>query len=172
MQFNLKGSINMLIYEKKVEGVRHLFASTTGIPTESDTQLTYKDIDGDVLTLDEHDTYLDDKNGGIIRKSDEKFVAVFAGATNIIPGGFTPLEKVLDHIELSGTYKKNYETGDKLTLARLVVKGVYTSGDKEVITDYTSSPAAETVLSTSDTKVTITAQGKTAEFDITVVAAK
>ena len=75
----------MLVYEKKVEGTRHLFGKVEGtIPADSDVQLTYKDAGGNTLTVSESDTYLNDGKGGIIRKSDNKAVNVFIGNTQII----------------------------------------------------------------------------------------
>lgn len=77
----------MLVYEKIVDKVRHLFGTMGHIPSEDDVQLTYKDGDNQELspapTL--NDTYLDNGHGGIIRKSDEKEVKVFIDATQIIP---------------------------------------------------------------------------------------
>ena len=77
----------MLVYEKIVDKVRHLFGTMGHIPSEDDVQLIYKDGEGGELTpaptLD--DTYLDDGHGGIIRKSDSKEVIVFIGANQIIP---------------------------------------------------------------------------------------
>ena len=40
----------MLIYEKFVDGVRHLFGTLENAPSEDDIQLTYKNADGEVVT--------------------------------------------------------------------------------------------------------------------------
>lgn len=40
----------MLIYEKKVDGVNHLFGTEANIPADDDTQLTYKDENGDAIS--------------------------------------------------------------------------------------------------------------------------
>ena len=77
----------MLVYEKKVDNTRHLYGKVEGtIPAVDDVQLTYKDSDGDTLTIVEGDSYFNDGKGGIIRKSDNKPVNVFIGDTQIIGG--------------------------------------------------------------------------------------
>ena len=81
----------MLVYEKKVEGERHLFGKVEGtVPGENDAQLTYKDTDGTVIEPELSDVYLNDGHGGIIRKSDGEAVNVFIGETQIIGGDITP----------------------------------------------------------------------------------
>lgn len=177
----------MLLYTKIVEEngkkVRKIFAAANNIPAETDSEVTYKDRDGDTLTINANDTYVDAPyidgdekergHGGVIRLSDGKFVSVYAGNVNVVPGhGYTPVAKTLKSIELdTKDVKKEYAVGDKLDLTGLVVKGVYESGEKEVITEYTASPANETVLAAENAKVTITYSEKTAEFAITVKAA-
>lgn len=159
----------MLVYEKKVDGQRHLFGKVQGtIPAADDTQLTYKDASGSSLTLSESDTYLNDGKGGIIRKSDNAAVNVFIGDTQIIGGEITP---VLTGIEVTAPTTVTYTVGDKLDLTGMVVKEVYSDGTKKTITTgFTTSPEDGATLATTDTKVTVThtASSKTAEFTITV----
>ena len=165
----------MLIYEKIVNGVRQLFGSATGIPASTDTQVVYKDADGDTITPVPNDTYLDDGKGGIIRKSDDKFVAAFVGNTCVIPNAeWTPAEKVLVSIKVTKKPTKLiYTVGEALDLTGIKVQGTYASGDKEDVTaSCTFSPASGATLSTTDTKVTVTCSSKTAEFAITVNAAE
>ena len=98
----------MLVYEKKVEGTRHLFGKVEGtIPAASDVQLTYKDADGNTLTVSESDTYLNDGKGGIIRKSDNKAVNVFIGNTQIIGSSISPEGEVI----IDGTPDSIYQSG-------------------------------------------------------------
>ena len=160
----------MLVYEKKVDEARHLFGNATGTaPTVDDVQLTYKDSDGDTLTIVEGDSYIDDGKGGIIRKSDDKPVNVFIGDTQII--GSEIEEKTITGIEVIPPTKVIYDVGDALDLTGMVVKEVYSDGDKKTITTgYTTSPADQAILAATDTKVTVThtASSKTAEFNITV----
>lgn len=40
----------MLVYEKTVDGTRHLYGAPTGIPSNSDEQLTYKDDKGEAIS--------------------------------------------------------------------------------------------------------------------------
>lgn len=159
----------MLVYEKKVEGTRHLFGKVEGtIPAADDTQLTYKDAEGNTLTISESDTYLNDGKGGIIRKSDNKAVNVFIGDTQIIGD---EVEVVLKSIEVTAPTKVTYSVDDTLDLTGMVVKEVYSDGTKKTITTgYTTSPVDGATLAATDTKVTVThtASSKTAEFTITV----
>lgn len=159
----------MLVYEKKVDGTRHLFGKVEGtIPAGDDTQLTYKDAEGNTLTVSESDTYLNDGKGGIIRKSDNKAVNVFIGDTQIIGGEIIP---VLASIEVTAPTTVSYTEGETLDITGMVVKEVYSDGTKKTITTgFTTSPANGATLATTDTKVTVThtASSKTAEFAITV----
>lgn len=159
----------MLVYEKKVDGVRHLYGNASGTqPTADDVQLAYKDANGSVLTLSESDTYLNDGKGGIIRKSDNKAVNVFIGNTQIIGGD---IEAILTGIEATAPTKVTYDVGDKLDLTGMEVKEVYSDGTKKTITTgFTTSPADGATLAATDTKVTVThtESSKTAEFTITV----
>lgn len=160
----------MLVYEKKVDNTRHLYGKVEGtVPAVDDVQLTYKDSDGDTLTIVEGDSYFNDGKGGIIRKSDNKPVNVFIGDTQIIGGEIE--EKTITGIEVTPPTKVEYSDGDTLDLTGMVVKEVYSDGDKATITTgFTTDPASGATLATTDTKVTVThtASSKTAEFAITV----
>lgn len=70
----------MLIYEKN----NKLFGTLENFPGENDQELIYKDDQGAELTLSRDDVYLDNKRGGIIRKSDNKMVNVFIGDFQVI----------------------------------------------------------------------------------------
>lgn len=161
----------MLVYEKKVDGVRHLFGNATGTqPTNEDVQLTYKKADGTTIEPQLSDVYLNDGQGGIVRKSDNAAVNVFIGETQIIGGTIVP---VLTGIEVTAPTNVTYTAGQTLDLTGMVVKEVYSDGTKTTIaTGFTTSPAAGATLATTDTKVTVThtASSKTAEFAITVEA--
>ena len=137
----------MLVYEKKVEGIRHLFGNATGTaPTGDDVQLTYKDSDGSALTMVEGDTYVDDGKGGIIRTKDNKPVNVFIGDTQIIGG---EIEVTLDAISVDPPTKRQYTSGDALDLTGMVVKEVYSDGTEKIITTgYTTEPANGEPVST------------------------
>ena len=101
----------MLVYEKKIDNVRHLFGTINStIPSISDLQLTYKDADGNSLTLSEQDTYLDNGHGGIIRKSDNKIVNVFIGNTQIIGSAVSPVSPEGEVI-INGTPDALYQSG-------------------------------------------------------------
>lgn len=171
----------MLIYEKKVtEGtsqVRHLFKSIGNAPTASDTQLTYVDDDGSSITVDPvHGKYFDDKKGGIIDEEGSK-VVVKAGDEVLIPKDY--VIPVVDHIEVGNDpTKKNYVVGEKLSVAGIRVDAEYTDGKIVPIRkkELTFSPAEgyefkDTDISTEKT-ITVTYNGKTAEFTVTVTEAE
>lgn len=165
----------MLIYEKKVDGVRHLFGTEGNVPSNDDIQLTYKDFDGDTLTLDEKDTYLTDGKGGIIREKDGAFVAVFMGDKNIVPGkGYATPEITISSIVANTTkrFKKQYTEGEKLSLTGLTVVATYSDGSEARVNDFTTTPEEGTELTTSTNSISISYKGKTTTVDIEVVEAE
>lgn len=87
----------MLVYTKLVDGVKKLFGTMENIPSASDEELVYKDATGSVITLEDKDSYVDNKHGGIIRTSDESTVNVFIGDTQII--GDAPISSHSDDEE-------------------------------------------------------------------------
>lgn len=171
----------MLVYEKKVDGERHLFGTTTSsIPSQEDVQLTYKDEDGQELTLQEKDTYLNDGKGGIVRKSDKAAVNVFIGNTQIIGEEIeekSEPEITMTAIEVTTPPTKTvYTAGEELDLTGMVVTLIGTDGTQEVTetaayNEYTTSPAAGTVLTTEITEVVVSAYDFEDSFAITVNAA-
>ena len=72
----------MLVYEKKVDDVRHLFGTLEAVPSDDDVQLTYE---GAEVSLNKK--YFDDKHGGIIDE-DGNSIKVKIGDTYIIPAGY------------------------------------------------------------------------------------
>lgn len=99
----------MFIYEKNVEGVRKLFGAKENVPSENDAELVFKDTNGNVLTLAENDTYLDDGHGGIFRKSDGKPVIVFFGDDEeaFIPKGLVIKKATKKTTKVSNEEPKN-----------------------------------------------------------------
>jgi len=175
----------MLVYMKIVDGVKKLFGTLDKVPAPTDKELIYKDADGDSVTPVANDTYLDDGEGGIIRKSDGKFVAVQIDPASgddvtIIPNSsWEPADKVLTKITVAGFSKTTYEVGDTLkstdALKNVVVTAYFESGEKEVGVEYTTSPTDTTALATTDTVVvfsyTVGEVTKTVSKAITVEAA-
>lgn len=81
----------MLVYEKKVDGVRHLFGTMGTIPSNEDSQLTYVDENDDPVTVSLSDSYFDAGHGGI-KNSEGTEINVILDDTVIIPkGGEAPL---------------------------------------------------------------------------------
>ncbi len=160
----------MLVYEKKVEGERHLFGTVEGtVPSENDVQLTYKDTDGTVIEPELSDTYLDDGHGGIIRKSDGEAINVFIGETQIIGGDIPPAQMI--SITVTPPTKTSYVEGDTLDLTGITVVGNLSNGETVDITeDCSASPADGATLTTSNTKVVVSYFELTDEFAITVEA--
>ena len=172
----------MLVYEKKVDGTRHLYGKVEGtIPAADDVQLTYKDAEGQELELVEKDTYKDDGKGGIYRVSDKAVVNVFIGDTQIIGEEIevepTP-EITMTAIEVTTPPTKTvYTAGEELDLTGMVVTLIGTDGTQEVTdlvayNEYTASPAEGTVLTTDITEVVISAYDFEDSFTITVNAAE
>ena len=176
----------MLIYEKKVDGVRHLFGTMENIPNESDNQLVYQDEYGDAVTLTDalENQYFDDGKGGITMVTPEgvsSFLGVAVKDTNnqvtvVIPqGGFTPEEKEVKSIAVdTPPTKVSYTAGEALSMAGLKIEVTYTNNSTEILasnaTGITYSPASGTTLTVENTKVTITYKEKTCEQAITVTA--
>ena len=78
-------------------------------------------------------------------------------------------EKTLESIEITTKPNKTtYTEGEKFNPAGMVVTGIYSDDSKEKVEDYIYSPNG--VLKTTDKKITISYQGKTAELGITVKA--
>ena len=159
----------MLVYEKKVDGTRHLFGKVEGtIPAADDTQLTYKDTDGTTITPELSDTYLNDGHGGIIRKSDGEAINVFIGETQII-GGDIPTPTVTSIEVTTEPTKTAYAAGESLDLTGMVVTGNLSNGETiDVTADCTTTPVDGAVLTAEDTEVVISAYDFEDSFTITV----
>lgn len=71
----------MLIYEKN----KKLYGTFGNIDSDADQELVYRDENGEILELYAKDIYVDDKQGGIIRRSDNKKVDVYLCDIKIIP---------------------------------------------------------------------------------------
>lgn len=78
----------MLLYTKIVneeeKPVRKIYGTEGKIPADTDKEVAYKDAEGAVVTLKAGDTYLDDGQGGIIRKSDMSNVNVYVNDKIVI----------------------------------------------------------------------------------------
>ena len=81
------------------------------------------------------------------------------------------VNKVLTGIELNtANVKKVYDYDDALDLTGLVVTAKYNNNTEETVTDYVTDPANGTALTTlGENTITVTYQGKTAEFKINVI---
>ena len=76
---------------------------------------------------------------------------------------------VLTNIEITtNPTKTEYTEGESFDPTGMVVTAVYSDGSRVTITDYTYTPNG--ALNVTDTKITISYQGKTAEIEITVTA--
>ena len=83
----------MLIYEKKVDGEKHLFGTEANIPSDEDTQLTYEDNAGEEIDdIKDYTFFYED--GGImfgneskrqLPADDDVAVNVWMGEMRIIP---------------------------------------------------------------------------------------
>ena len=82
----------MLVYEKKVEGGRHLYGTLSSIPSDSDQRLIYKDENGDTIQPTLSDGFKDDGHGGIKDIEQDCKVNVFIGETCVIPPNYVAVE--------------------------------------------------------------------------------
>ena len=165
----------MLVYEKKVDGTRHLYGKVEGtVPAVDDTQLTYKDAEGNTLTIQEKDTYKDNGKGGIYRVSDKKAVNVFIGDTQIIGEEIEETETpLITGIEVTTLpTKTSYTDGESLDLTGMVVTGNLSNGETITITeDCTTTPVEGAILTTDpsgEIEVVVSYFELTDRFTITV----
>ena len=78
-------------------------------------------------------------------------------------------EKTLERIEVTTKPNKTtYTEGETFNPAGMVITAVYSDGTRKTVTGYTYSPNEG--LKTTDTKITISYEGKTVELEITVEA--
>ena len=148
------------------------------IPADDDAQLTYKDADGAVIIPIAGDSYVDDKKGGIMRKSDDKQVNVFIGDEMIIPkDGEAPIppvppepEKELVNIAWTKAPTKIvYQIGDALELDGAEITATYSDDSTAEVTGQCNfTPANGESLDLDKTVITAEFEGKTATQDITV----
>ncbi len=82
----------MLVYEKKVEGGRHLYGTLSSIPSDSDQRLIYKDENGDTIQPTLSDGFKDDGHGGIKDIEQDCKVNVFIRETCVIPPNYVAVE--------------------------------------------------------------------------------
>ena len=177
----------MLIYEKFVQGVRHLFGTINNVPSDSDNQLVYKDADGDTVSdISLNNKFFDNGSGGIIMvdsEGNETFLAVNINKgtpqspdlVNVVPGGnYTPEEKVLVSIRFKHKPTKTvYAEGETIDTAGIKIEATFKSGEKEDVTsDCSFTP--DSALETTDTEITASytygTVTKTATYSITVNA--
>lgn len=157
----------MLIYEKKVEGTNHVFGTMGNIPDETDSQLTYKDEYGDVVTPSLTDTYLDNGHGGIIEKSSNTPIDVFIGDVCVVNSGE---DIAISKIEITTPPTKTEyvnPSSNEIDLTGMVVTATYSDENTKTVTDYTYTPD-KLPLETCEFDVTITYKGKTATQSLSV----
>ena len=162
-----------MIYSKfDVEsGMYKLYEHIEG---QEDVECTYTDDKGSAITLTKKDTYRCAPNQTIKRDSDGKFVNVFAGEKCVI-GNATkapvkpPTTPTVTSVKVTAPTKTTYTKGEKLSLEGIKVELEYSDGSTKDASSYTSSPEADTELNEAgEVTVTITAEGKTATFTVTV----
>lgn len=170
----------MLVYEKKVEGNRHLYGTRENVPAANDAQLKYKDsqsVQLDLSITDQLVSVMDEQTHkyGIKRLSDGAFFGVFIGddGVAIIPQGW--MVDPVDHLTVkTAPDKTTYSAGEALDMTGVVITVTFENtkildvayGDPRL--SYT--PAEGTALETTHTKVTIGFAdcGKTVDQAITV----
>ena len=160
----------MLVYEKKVEGERHLFGTMANIPSNDDVQLTYKDENGATASPTLEDKFFDDGHGGIKMVHDDDGTAieselnVFIGDVNIIPGDFeAPEFTVTVTAGEGGTASASpakAAVGTEITLSNTPSTGyefkAYSSDDVEINNDKFEMPAKAVSISAEFQKINYT----------------
>lgn len=161
----------MLIYEKTVEGERHLYGTVeNSVPSENDVRLTYKDQDGSEVTPSLDKSYFDDGKGGI-KDEDGNAVNVFIDETMVIPADSeepVPTKEVVSIEVTNMPLITEYEEGEELDLTGLEVTATYDDESTKVVTGYTTDPANGDVLAEGDELVEVTYKEKTTTFPITI----
>ena len=145
----------MLIYEKKVDGVRHLYGTEGNIPSVSDQQLAYKDNTG--ATVDVSDmTYFYNKDNAIFGNSstnqipaaDDKKVNVWLG-DDLIIGNIDEVTVTVNEVENVEITLSNVTSGK-------AAKGATVGLSIEAADGYTLSDVSATV---NGTAITLTETG-------------
>ncbi len=86
----------MLVYEKKVDNVRHLFGTMGTVPSDQDEQLSYVDNNDNPVSVSLSGSYFDDGKGGI-KTAEGTSINVMLGDIVIIPkGGEAPKSNKCD----------------------------------------------------------------------------
>ena len=122
---------------------------------------TYNDGTGETIT-----NYTYSPSGALTL--DDKFLTVKSGTFEAKQS----ITVTKEDVYLAAIYvktqpnKTTYVAGENFNKTGMVVMAAYSDGSSKEITDYTISP--ETNLKTTDTKITISFQGKTATVNITV----
>ena len=133
----------------------HRFYTPVGIFTSSDGLGVYRETCIDEITFDE--------NGYM------QITPTLEGVGPVFVKGDEPQpEPTLDEIKITGPTKTKYIQGEELDLSGLVVTAVYSDGSEVEIQvdDYTVSGYNSNVVGTQT--ITVTYEGKTATFSVTV----
>ena len=150
----------MLIYEKKVNGERHIFGTTANVPSENDNQLEYYDLNYPAESIEPtlNDTYLDDGHGGIIQKStgiqilsqfedsEGNYVLV---VPQVKPG------QIAFILANTRDFLTEYVVGEEFDLNGLVVYAIKGDGSQEEITDYTTNLEDGHIMTLEDTELKV-----------------
>lgn len=126
-------------------------------------------VDGDKATITDYTS--SPANGSTLSEAGDVTVTISAGGkSDTIDVTVTAV--VLTSIEVATEpTKTTYNINETLDLTGMVVKAVYTNGDKETLasTDYATSPAdGDTLDTTGEVTVTVTYEEKTTSFKVTV----
>ncbi len=107
-------------------------------------------------------------NGTVLSADNKKLVVNYGGKTTSVALTVTPIAPASIEI-YSMPNKTSYYEGDRFNIAGLKIRVTNNNGSSSVISSgFTTNPANRTVLSTSNKKITVTYEGKTASFNITV----
>ncbi len=78
---------------------------------------------------------------------------------------------VLDHLRItSSNHKTSYIVGERLDTSNLKLTAVYSDGSEKTVTGFTTNPANGTTVTQSMNKVTVSYEGKTVDYGISVAS--
>lgn len=100
----------MLIYEKEVEGKRHLFASKRGIPMDDDVEIKYDSLTEDEVRafkfIYEGDKGFKGAEGNVPAEGDKKFALTDGTHTILAEDGYEIVQSVAEQSATKKSKKK------------------------------------------------------------------
>ena len=161
----------MLIYEKKVDGVNHLFGTEANIPADDDTQLTYKDENGDAISDISDYKFFYEKNKVMfgseatnqLPTDEDTQVNVWLGDEMIIPQvTYSITYEEVEHATITPASGTRYTNGETVEVTNEVESGytfesapVFTVNGEEITAEWDNAVASFDVVVERDTVIVL-----------------